>query len=182
MNQLPSLKAGLDASYQTNEKAKKTLSDQGFVMDEQLSGKRAKVFLDGKGKPVVSFTGTHNRHDVITDAMIMAGLGKFTKRLKHSKKVIKDVKNKYGQGPQAIGHSLGGYLAENSGAKDVVTYNKLALPFTQRKNPFQTDIRTNKDLVSVLTKSKRNNVTLNSKSWDPFVSHSTKSLKKKNIK
>jgi hypothetical protein len=178
MNQL---KAGLDASYQTNAEAKKTLSKQGFKMDEELSGKRAKVFVNGEGKPIVSFTGTHNRHDVITDAMVMAGLGKFTKRLKHSKKVIRDVKNKYGTGPQAIGHSLGGYLAENSGAKDVVTYNKLALPFTQQKNKRQTDIRTNKDLVSVLTKSKRNNVTLNSKSWNPFVSHSTKSLKKKNI-
>jgi hypothetical protein len=179
MNQLPNIKAGIDASYKTNEQAKQILADQGFVMDDQLSGKRAKVFLDGEGKPVVSFTGTHNRHDVLTDAMIMAGLGKYTKRVKHSKKVVKDVKNKYGEGPQAIGHSLGGYLAENSGAKNVVTYNKLALPF-QSKNPFQTDIRTSNDMASVFSNRKNKNITLKSKSWNPFVAHSTKSLKNKN--
>lgn len=181
MNQLTNIKTGIDASYQTNKEAKRTLENQGFTLDEQLSGQRAKVFLDGTGKPVVSFRGTNNRHDVITDAMIFAGLGKYTKRVKHSKKVIKDVENKYGKGPQAIGHSLGGYLAENSGAQNIITYNKLALPYTQSKNPFQTDIRTNKDIASILTRKNKNNVTLKSKSWNPFVSHSTKSLKKKNI-
>ena len=106
-------------------------------------------------------------------------IGKYTKRVKHSKKVVNDVKNKYGEGPQAIGHSLGGYLAENSGAKNVVTYNKLALPF-QSKNPFQTDIRTSNDMASVFSNRKNKNITLKSKSWNPFVAHSTKSLKNKN--
>lgn len=182
MNQLINIKTGLDASYQDNDTAKKTLSKQGLKLDEQLSGKRAKVFVNAEGKPTVSFRGTNNKRDIITDALIMGGLGKYTNRVKHSKKVIKEVENKYNQPSGAIGHSLGGYLAENSGAKgNITTYNKLATGMN-KKNKKQTDIRTNKDIASILTRKSRNNVELRSKSNNPFISHSTKSLKNKNIK
>ena len=181
MNKLLNVKTGLDASYQDNNQAKRTLAKQGFTLDEQLSGQRAKVFVDPSGKPVVSYRGTSNKKDVITDALIMAGLGKHTKRVKHSKKVMREVEKKYNQPAGAIGHSLGGYLAENSGAKGkIVTYNKAATG-RKIKNKNQTDIKTNKDLVSILTRKKKNNVTLKSKSWNPFTAHSTKSLKDKNV-
>ena len=181
MNKLVNIKTGLDASYKDNETAKSMLSKQGFSLDEQLSGKRAKVFLDAKGQPTVSFRGTKTKKDMVTDALIMAGLGKYTKRVKHSKKVIKEVEAKYKQPSGAIGHSLGGYLAENSGAKGkIVTYNKAATG-RNKHNKNQTDIRTNKDLVSILTKKKGNNVTLGSKSWNPLTAHSTKSLKDRNV-
>jgi hypothetical protein len=181
MNNLINIKTGLDASYKDNKTAGSMLSKQGFSLDDQLSGQRAKVFVDGEGKPVVSFRGTSNKKDMVTDALIMAGLGKYTNRVKHSKKVIKEVEAKYKQPSAAIGHSLGGYLAENSGAKGkIVTYNKGATG-QNKYNKNQIDIRTNKDLASILTKKNRNNVTLNSKSNNPFVAHSTKSLKDKNV-
>ena len=180
MNKLADIKTGIDASYKNNETAKNMLSKQGFSLDEQLSGQRAKVFTNPKGEPVVAFRGTANKKDMVTDALIMAGLGKYTKRVKHSKKVIKQVEDKYKQKVGAIGHSLGGYLAENSNAKGkIVTYNKAATG-QNKYNKNQTDIRTKKDLVSILTKKKGNNITLKSKSWNPFVAHSTKSLKDKN--
>jgi predicted alpha/beta-fold hydrolase len=157
------------------------LADQGFSLDDQLSGQRAKVFLNPEGTPVVAFRGTKNKHDMVTDALIMAGLGKYTKRVKHSKKVMKEVEAKYNKPATAIGHSLGGYLAENSGNHGkVITYNKAATG-QNKHNKNQIDIRTDKDLISMLTRPKRNNITLKSKSWNPFTSHSTKSLKDKNV-
>ena len=178
MNKLADIKTGIDASYKNNETAKNMLSKQGFSLDEQLSGQRAKVFTNPKGEPVVAFRGTANKKDMVSDALIMAGLGKYTKRVKHSKKVIKQVEDKYKQKTGAIGHSLGSYLAQNSNAKGkIVTYNGLKV---NNNNKNQTNIRTNKDLVSILTKKKGNNITLKSKSWNPFVAHSTKSLKDKN--
>jgi hypothetical protein len=181
MNKLLNIKTGIDASYKDNETAKRMLSKQGFSLDEQLSGQRAKVFVDGIGKPHVVFRGTSNKHDMITDALIARGWGNKTNRVKHSKKVMKEVETKYNQPGNAIGHSLGGYLAQNSGAKGkITTYNK-ASTGVRNNNPNQTDIRTDKDIISILTRKDKNNVTLKSKSWNPFVAHSTRSLKDKNV-
>jgi hypothetical protein len=182
MNSLNDIKAGINASYKKNDEAKQILAEQGFSLDDQLSGQRAKVFLNPEGKPVVAFRGTKNKHDMVTDALIMAGLGKYTKRVKHSKKVMKEVEAKYNKPATAIGHSLGSYLAENSGNHGkIITYNKLALPYTQPNNKNQVDIRTSNDLASIMTRPRKGNITLKSKSWNPFTSHSTKSLKDKNV-
>mgnify|MGYP003640566415 CR=1 FL=1 len=179
MSKIDKLKSGIQASYQTNNDAKETLKKQGFKLDESLSGQRAKVYTNEQGKPHIAFRGTNNKSDVVTD--IKSFLGIKNKRLEHSKKVAKDVEKKYGRPATAIGHSLGGFLAENSGVHgEVVTYNKLATGRT-KKNDKQTDIRTKNDLASILTQKKKKNVTLKSKSVNPLVSHSTKSLKQKNI-
>ena len=127
MSSIAKLKAGLDSSYQTNDDARKVLASQGLKLDTSLSGQRAKVYVDDQGLATVAYRGTNNKKDVITDGLIMAGLGRYTNRVKHSKKVMKEAQNKYGDNTRAVGHSLGGYLAENSGAKGrVTTYNKLA--------------------------------------------------------
>ena len=180
-NQLIDTKKLLDASYMDNDKAKQHLAERNFKLDEELSGKRGKVFLDGEGKPNVVFAGTKNRHDVINDVKIMLGFKDKSKRLKHSKKLVQDVKNKYGQDVKTLGHSYGGYLAEksNKGGK-VVTYNKLAMPHTQKKNKNQIDIRTSNDVASLLSSGNKK-ITLKSKSYNPLVAHSTKSLKLQNV-
>jgi len=180
-NQLIDTKKLLDASYMDNDKAKQHLTERNFKLDEELSGKRGKVFLDGEGKANVVFTGTKNKHDVINDISIMMGFKDRSKRLKHSKKLIQDVKNKYGGNGTVLGHSYGGYLAEkaNKGGK-VITYNKLAMPHTQKKNKKQIDIRTSNDLASLLSRGNKT-ITLKSKSYNPLVAHSTKSLNTRNV-
>lgn len=170
----------LSASYQKNNEAEKTLSKQGYKLDKQLSGNRSKVFVDSNGKAHVVHRGTQNLGDVWTDAMITAGLGKYTKRVKHSKKVYKQAQDKYKQKDvNTYGHSLGGYLAENSGNKTgkVTTFNKAASLSGKRvKNKNQHDIRTHNDVVSMFTKKHKGQTQLRG-NRNILKSHSVDSLK-----
>ena len=187
MENMNELKAGLRASYKPNPEAADILSEMGYSLDFQLSGQRAKVFTDSNGKPYISFRGTQNMHDVGTDAKayLGLGLGERSKRVAHTKQVVQQVRDKYGVEPTVIGHSLGGWLAEQSGGKgDVVTYNKMA---TGRSvgNKKQTDVRTTNDVASAITmlvKPRKNKtISIKNKSWNPLVSHGTKALKMKNM-
>lgn len=174
------LKAGLDSSYQSNDKAEKTLKKQGLTLDKSLSGERAKVYTDADGKPHISYRGTENKNDVLTDVKAFLGMNN-NKRIRHSKKVAREVESKYGTPATAVGHSLGGFLAEKSGVHgEIITYNKLATG-RSKKNDKQIDIRDQKDLASVLTQNRKSNITLQSKSKNPLVIHSTKGLKTSNI-
>ena len=187
MENMAELKAGLDASYKPNEEASAILENLGYSLDFQLSGQRAKVFTDSSGKPYIAFRGTANKQDMVTDAKAYMGLGvgENSKRVAHTKQVVKQVREKYGVEPTVIGHSLGGYLAEQSGTNgEVYTYNKLATG-RSKGNASQTDVRTSNDVASaigVITKPKNNKkITLKQKSWNPLVSHGTKGLKMRNI-
>ena len=71
------------------------------------------------------------------------------------------LENKYGRVADAVGHSLGGRLIENSGSHgNVITYNKAIglgdIGKTFKNN--QVDIRTNNDVVSGLTNLQTHNV------------------------
>lgn len=145
------LKTILKSSYQSNRDAEKELAQKGFTLDKELSGQRAKVFTSPSGKPHIVYRGTQNRHDVLTDAALALRMGRFTNRAKHTQMVNKQVEKKYGRPAAAYGHSLGGWLAENSGAKGgVVTFNK-ASNGSKVHNKNQVDVRTHNDPVSMLT-------------------------------
>jgi hypothetical protein len=167
----------LKSSYNKNKDAKNDLASQGYVLDEQLSGKRAKVFTGPDGKPSIVYRGTNTIQDVGTDMLVSIGLGKYTNRVKHSKKVHDEVKQKYKTNEvDTYGHSLGGYLAENVGAKgNIVTYNKASIG-GKVTNPKQTDIRTKNDVVSQFTPKHDNLVEIKG-SKDPLKTHSLDILK-----
>jgi len=55
------------------------------------------------------------------------------------------------------------------------------MPHTQKKNKKQIDIRTSNDLASLLSRGNKQ-ITLKSKSYNPLVAHSTKSLKARNVR
>ena len=86
---------------------------------------------------------------------------------------------------RALGHSLGGLVAEEVGknSKNVITYNKAISPFEMlKKNQSnQTDIKTSNDPVSSLNyfnNNKKNKTKVfNAKTNNPFKSHSTDALK-----
>jgi hypothetical protein len=179
------LKAQLDASYLTNKKAEKKLANHGYTLDKKLSNRESKVFTDKQGNATIAYRGTQNIKDGKTDALIMMGMGKNTKRLNDTKKKAKKVEAKYGKA-NAVGHSLGGYLAENSGVKgNVVTYNKLALG-GRNNNDNQTDVRTVSDIVSILTPQSKRNVGIVPRNIthlvNPLKSHDTSHLKNVNSK
>lgn len=171
------LKSGLKASYMgNNNKAEEELLKSGYTLDKEMSGKRAKVYTDTDGKPTIAYRGTNNFHDIITDFAIPLGLAQHTKRMAHSKTLAKKVEEKYGQSANAVGHSLGGYLAENSGAHgNIATFNKASVG-GKNKNSKQIDIRTKRDLVSIFTPKKKSNITIASRSKNPLKEHTTDSL------
>jgi predicted dienelactone hydrolase len=75
-----------------------------------------------------------------------------------------------------VGHSLGGYLAENSGAHgNIATFNKASVG-SKNKNSKQIDVRTKRDLVSMFTPKKKSNITIGSRSQNPLTEHTTDSL------
>ncbi len=173
-------KRGLSASYMKNDKAEKELQKSGYKLDKELSGERAKVYTDANGQPTIAYRGTQNFHDVMTDFAIPLGLAQHTKRVAHSKTLAKKVEEKYGQPANAVGHSLGGYLAENSGAHgNIATFNKASVG-SKNKNSKQVDVRTKRDLVSMFTPKKKSNITIASRSQNPLTEHTTDSLGRAN--
>jgi hypothetical protein len=152
------LKDILTASYQPQREAESTLAKRGYKYDNELSSMESKVFVDPKtGKPSIAYRGSTRASDFLYEDPALA-LGYKTEKQKKAEKLAKDVEIKYGQPADTYGHSLGGYRAEKSstGGK-VYTYNKGAgLSDIGKKIPkTQTDIRTDKDVVSLLSLTQR---------------------------
>ena len=148
------VKTLLKASYQSAKDARNTLRDAGYTLDQQLSNINTKVFTDQMGKPHITFRGSVRAIDWIRDDPLIAmGYGKFAPRVQEAQRITKQVEAKYGQPASVFGNSLGGALAEKSGARGkIVTHNKAMsisdIGKTIPKN--QIDIRSLQDPVSVL--------------------------------
>ena len=146
----------LQASYLNQNEAKEKLGNLGYKYDPELSTNESKVFLDKKGRPNIAFRGSKRIIDDFlgSDVKLALGLEKYDKRFQEAQKLTKLVEDKYGQPANVFGHSLGGSLAEKSGAHGkIITYNKgagiLDIGKTIPKN--QTDIRNRNDVVSLLS-------------------------------
>ena len=148
----------LTASYQPQREASATLSKLGYAYDPELSTMESKVFIDPKtNKPNIVYRGSTRATDFLIEDPALA-LGIKTEKQKKAEKLAKDVERKYGQSADVYGHSLGGYRAEKSGASgNIYTFNKGAGIFDIGKkiSDKQTDIRTEKDIVSALSLGQR---------------------------
>lgn len=149
------LKPILKASYESTKDSRNTLRDAGYTLDQQLSSANTKVFTDTMGKPHIAFRGSKHILDWIRDdPLIGLGLGAYAPRVKQAKDITAKVEQKYHQAADVFGNSLGGALAERSGAHGkIITHNK-AISITDigktiPKN--QQDIRSLQDPVSVLS-------------------------------
>jgi hypothetical protein len=161
--------------------AKKLDNYGDFIVDKQLSGQRVQVYHNPKtNQTVVSHRGTQGTKDVFTDIGLAMGF-KNNKRFKHAEKIQKQAENKYGKNNvSTIGHSLGAAIAEKVGgkSKEIITYNKGATLFDKPIQNNQTDIRTDRDVISFLKpfNKGKNDTTIKSKSWNPLVNHNTDQL------
>lgn len=147
----------IKSSYGKNNEAETIGNKYGLKLDPVLSNREHKVFVDpNTNNSSVVFTGTRKPKDLVTDAALLFGLGKYTKRFKDSEKLIKDVRNKYSNGLiQTSGDSLGGTLAGYVKADSKITFNKgTGLGDIGKKiGKNQIDIRTKYDPVSLLSKT-----------------------------
>lgn len=127
---------------------------EGYTLDEDLSSANTRVLRDNQtGGPVVVHRGSATLGDWVQDGAIASGHGYLTPRYWKARSVTSKAEKKYGQPAEAVGHSLGGWLAENSGAKgSIQTYNKIVAKADMFKPVAsnQTDYRTSKDVVSAL--------------------------------
>jgi hypothetical protein len=156
----------IKASYKKSTDAEKIAKKYNLKLDSVLSSPEQKVFIDKKGKPIISYRGSASsniknftRDWLMSDVGILTGTSQYDPRIKRSKDVYQKVIEKYsGKTPTLIGHSLGGHIAElvgesNKDNKKVITYNKGAGIGDIGKiiNKNQTDIRTGSDLISALS-------------------------------
>ena len=146
----------IDASYKKNYGAAKIANENGYTLDKKLSNREAKVMVNKvNNTPTVIYTGSRKATDWITNAQLAVGLLANTQRLKRSKDLMNEVKEKYkGKHVTAIGHSLSGSLVEATSADRKITVNKGVGLFGigKRIKQNQTDIRTSTDPVSLLSK------------------------------
>jgi hypothetical protein len=169
------------ASYDNPLDAEKRLSKYGYKFQSDISSPESKVFLDPQDNPVILHRGTHRVEDWGTDLKSVL-LGQEGRRTKQARELTKKVQETYKKPVTAYGTSLGGFLSEQSGAENVVTYNKAVRPtdiFKKRKET-QTDIRTNKDIVSLPSIFQRGGKTKTIKVpfyTDIFTAHTTKVFK-----
>lgn len=150
------LKKLLNASYKSQSEAQQLLSPYGYSYDPEVSTMTDKVFLDRNGNPIVLHRGSKR---VIEDWLgsnlpLAVGLESQSPRFKKSKELIETLKQKYpDKSITSVGHSLGGSIAEKSGANKIVTFNKgVGLGDIGKSIPWhQTDIRTKYDIPSALS-------------------------------
>ena len=115
----------LKASYETQKDAEARMSKKGYTYDKDLSSMESKVFVNKNGKPTIVQRGSTRLSDWAEDGLIAVGLGGLGNRQKKAIELNKKVEEKYGRNADAIGHSLAGWLVENSGAHgNIITYNK----------------------------------------------------------
>jgi len=175
------LKKLLGASYDA-----KTTKVNDFVLDPSVSSKTTKVYHNSKtGQTVVAHMGTQGITDWGNNAVYALG-GKWaykkTDRYKEAKKVQDAAEKKYGaKSISTIGHSQGGLQAELLGknSKETITVNKATVPFQNKTNANQTDIRTQGDVVSALNpfqKKNKKEIEVKSSSYNPLTNHGTDTL------
>lgn len=168
------------ASYDNPLDAEKRLSKYGYKFQSELSSPESKVFLTEKDEPIILHRGTHRAEDWGTNVKSVL-FGQEGRRTKQSREITKKVREKYGKPVTAYGTSLGGALAEQSGADNVVTYNTaIRTPdiFKPRKST-TTSIRTDKDIISLPSLLRRGGKTKTIRTpfyTDVISAHSTKVL------
>jgi hypothetical protein len=120
--------------------------------------------------------------DVVDDGLLAIGLGQYGHRYKNAQRVTKKAEEKYHKPATAVGHSYGGWLAENSRASGTtMTYNKAVGlgDIGRKKTNRQQDVRTKGDIVSVLSNTQRTNTeTLDNKHFfhNALTAHNTNNL------
>jgi hypothetical protein len=177
----------IDAGYSRTGEAETLGRKYNLTLDKSLSNANHKVFYDKERNPTVVYRGSKNENDAMTDGLLAIGLEKYSTRFRESKDLMKDVNKKYNNKfVTGIGHSLGGSILEYVGADKAITVNKGVgiSGIGKTIKPNQTDIRTDHDVVSFLSKTQSGGKRINikTKEINPLKEHSHQNLLKLNNK
>ena len=175
----------IQGSYQRNTGAGDIGKNYGLTLDDSLSNSERKVYTDKQGNPSIVYTGSRKVGDWMTNALLATGLEGYSTRFRDAKKVMADVKNKYGKPVTTYGHSLGGSLAEYAGGNKIITVDKgVGIGGIGKKiRSQQTDIRAGSDLVSALRNTQsggRKVVIKNTNYFNPLKSHDYRLVSRSN--
>lgn len=141
-------------------------SYKGYIRDDELSDNNTKVYHNNlTNKSVVVEKPTDSLRDVFSDFLVGIDLSntlfkKIDSRFTNAFKIHKKVKDKYGSLKNAVllGYSLGAIVAEKSPLApefaELILVNKPVSPgdvlHNVKPHPNQTEIRTDKDITSLL--------------------------------
>jgi hypothetical protein len=129
----------------------------------------------------IIYRGTKEFIDIFTDLSIFLGMESFSPRFRRAREVVNHQRLTWNKPIVAIGHSLGGALAEISGADHVIVYNKaIGLGSIFKNIPEnEEEIRTDNDMVSFFsfTQKHKNKVyKIKSHTKNIFRSHALENL------
>jgi hypothetical protein len=150
-------------TYMTLDESEVAARPLGYFIDSELSTDETRVFIyAGKtGRsvawaPVVMHRGSITREDwLVSDTAIVAGTWRTNPRHLRAREVVRLTEAKYGVPADSGGHSLGGHLAQHSGARGaIVTGNGASFLVDDAPGEDQIDLRAEGDIVSLLA-SKR---------------------------
>jgi len=161
----------LKNSYDKKSNQSNFLKDKGYTFDNELSNDNQQVYFNKDGHLLFSVAGTHNVSDAGTDAKLMLGQLKDTKRYQQAEMTFNKARAKYNpKRTTAVGHSLGGSIASKLNADEIITLDKGAEPFVKTRNN-EKAYRTSGDIVSLFASGGKNVKTLHKGDYnltDPF--------------
>lgn len=177
------LKNFVDAGYKKKSEAKKI---DNYVLDEELSTKRDKVYYDPTtGKAVHTIAGTDTMKDWSNNALIPLGLHQYSNRHKNAETIQKKANAKYGKdNVDLVTHSQSGHIAENLANKNLVGGDNTTLnpAIIGSHNKSVKVVKSMLDPVSLLTNTNKNDISIMPKTFNPITEHSTNILEKtKNV-
>jgi hypothetical protein len=173
------LKDFVEAGYKKKSDAKNI---NGYILDEELSTKRNKVYYNPTtGKVVHTIAGTDSMKDWSNNLLIPVGLHGYSNRSRNSTKIQKKANEKYGkENVDLVTHSQSGHIAENLANKGLVGGKNTTLNPAIIGN-HNKDIKVVKsifDPVSLLTNTNKKDVNIIPKTFNPITEHSTNILDK----
>ena len=180
----------LHESYKPANEAKKNIS--GYILDDDLSDINHKVYFnkdkDRDNRLLVTYRGSSNLGDFITDGHLAFGSLRNTKRYDESADVLRKAKSKYNEDKALVtGHSLGGSISKavaRPGDK-VITYNSGNGLFGSNFNVKTNNIKNYRvygDAVSIMHNPKTTKTLKNKNLIKNFInSHNLENIKKSGL-
>jgi hypothetical protein len=160
--------------------------DDDFDFDSKDSSPEVQVYINFKEKRIIiNFVGTYNLYDWGNNYKYVTGRYRNTRRFQHAKQIVEKIINLYPHFKiSLVGHSQSAVITRELGKDyynniyEIINLNGANL--REEALPNEYNIRSNIDIVSLLTKKNDRNVIIPSQSLSILKEHSPEILKRLN--